>query len=447
MKLKKLHINSFRHLEDLKFDFTYPEDFHIVEKRGKPLDKICIIGQSATGKTGLLELIFNEISYIQLIYTINNKLDNFSDEKNIRKFIHLDGEISVEIEEELLNKISNRIDYKSNEYVENNSSSGSLAKLIEKYYPLYYLKSNLISEQNCSILNESPLSLNEQYRDKIDNIEDYIFRKYANIMAFDDNVDKNIWFSIVNSFIKYKIEFSNKVAELLNEKGLAADFKKFEKEYKNWEKNNINPLLYFAQKFNPIIDKLGLEIDMTNQSYSIPIKNKRTEEIISIHDISTGTKGLLLSFLPLYQLNTQDSIILIDEPERSLYPDIQMELVGFYQKLAPEAQFVVATHSPFVAASFEPCERFILYFDEDGKVAVRRGVSPVGDDPNDIIYEDFGVNYYNKDYQEKFKHYLELLDKSKNEENKELKKKLILEASKLGNIYNFNLNEEDRKTQ
>ncbi len=108
---------------------------------------------------------------------------------------------------------------------------------------------------------------------------------------------------------------------------------------------------------------------------------------------------------------------------------------------------VIATHSPFVAASFEPCERFILYFDEDGKVAVRRGISPVGDDPNDIIYEDFGVNYYNKDYQEKFKHYLELLDKSKNEENKELKKKLILEASKLGNIYNFNLNEEDRKTQ
>lgn len=441
MKLKKLHINSFRHLENLKFDFTYPEDFHIIEKRGKPLDKICIIGQSATGKTGLLELIFNEISYIQLIYTINDKLDNFNEEKSIRKFIHLNGEISVEIEEELLNKTSNKIDYKSNEYVENNSSSGSVAKLVEKYYPLYYLKSNLISEQNCSILNESPLSLNEQYRDKIDKIdkiEDYIFRKYANIMAFDDNVDKNIWFSIVNSFIKYKIEFSNKVAELLNEKGLAADFKKFEKEYKNWEKNNINPLLYFSQKFNPIIDKLGLEIDLTNQSYSIPIKNKRTEEIISIHDTSTGTKGLLLSFLPLYQLNTQDSMILIDEPERSLYPDIQMELVDFYQKLAPEAQFVIATHSPFVAASFEPCERFILYFDEDGKVAVRRGISPVGDDPNDILKQDFGLEFLmNAQGLEAFEKFKNLKRNLSEEKDDSKKANLLNEILTLANAYKF----------
>ena len=61
MKLSKLHINQFRHLENLDFDFTYPEDFHNETKRGKPLDKICFIGQSATGKTGLLELIQDKI--------------------------------------------------------------------------------------------------------------------------------------------------------------------------------------------------------------------------------------------------------------------------------------------------------------------------------------------------------------------------------------------------
>ena len=61
MKISKLHIDQFRHLENLDFDFTYPEDFHIAEKRGKPLDKICFIGQSATGKTGLLELINKEV--------------------------------------------------------------------------------------------------------------------------------------------------------------------------------------------------------------------------------------------------------------------------------------------------------------------------------------------------------------------------------------------------
>src|SRR6201986_3562177 len=58
MKISKLHIDQFRHLENLNFDFTYQSG----ERKGKPLDKICFIGQSATGKTSLLELINKSIS-------------------------------------------------------------------------------------------------------------------------------------------------------------------------------------------------------------------------------------------------------------------------------------------------------------------------------------------------------------------------------------------------
>ena len=54
MKLKSLHIDLHKHLQNLDFDFTYP-DGHA--NAGKPLDKICFIGQSATGKTTILELI------------------------------------------------------------------------------------------------------------------------------------------------------------------------------------------------------------------------------------------------------------------------------------------------------------------------------------------------------------------------------------------------------
>ncbi|MEJ7681815.1 MAG: hypothetical protein WKG06_29005 [Segetibacter sp.] len=59
MKIKSLNINSYRHLQNINFDFTYPEGH---TKAGKPLDKICIIGQSATGKTSVLELIKNSYS-------------------------------------------------------------------------------------------------------------------------------------------------------------------------------------------------------------------------------------------------------------------------------------------------------------------------------------------------------------------------------------------------
>lgn len=54
MKIEKLEITDYKQFKDLKLDLTYPKGH---QKEGKPLDKICIIGQSGTGKTNLLEII------------------------------------------------------------------------------------------------------------------------------------------------------------------------------------------------------------------------------------------------------------------------------------------------------------------------------------------------------------------------------------------------------
>ena len=140
------------------------------------------------------------------------------------------------------------------------------------------------------------------------------------------------------------------MSELIHQ-GLLGNTNKLTSEFNKWQKENPNILESFAKEFNPLLEKLNLEVDLVNTEFSIPIKNKRSDEIIPIQDTSTGTKGLLLSFLPLFKLDTKDSIILIDEPERSLYPDMQMDLLDYYKKLAPEAQFIVATHSPFTLVS------------------------------------------------------------------------------------------------
>ena len=166
-------------------------------------------------------------------------------------------------------------------------------------------------------------------------------------------------------------------------------------------------------------------------------KNKSNDEIIPINGLSTGTKALLLYMLPLYQIDTDKSIILIDEPERSLYPDMQMELMEFYKRIAPNAQFIIATHSPFIAASFEPEERFILYFNEEGKVEVRNGSSPIGDDPNDILYNDFGINYINRYGQKAYAEYTDLKQKIYFEKDEIKKKKYSERLEELGEKYNF----------
>ncbi|AMO21060.1 ATP-binding protein [Flavobacterium columnare] len=433
MKLSKLHIDQYRHLENLDFDFTYPMDFHDETKRGKPLDKICFIGQSATGKTSLLDIIHDKyekfigigLEQKQKIYS-DIELFGFSDLKCIITFNTDDRELKI-----AFNKIiADGVEFKkSNE----GGNFNRLTGYFEEENKLFYFKAGLISNNNLNIFNQHPSDLNEKFRDKL--ITSSFFKKQK-INIFDDNVSDDRWLVLLEEYISYNKKFSQKMSELIH-KGLIADTKKLEKEFKIWEKENPKTLSKFADLFNPILNNLNLEVDLINTEYPIPLKDKRTDSIIPIKDSSTGTKGLLLSFLPLFNTETKDSIVLIDEPERSLFPDIQMDLMDYYQNLAPEAQFIIATHSPFIAASFEPCERFILYFDEEGKVAVRQGTSPIGDDPNDLLSNDFKIDYINKFGHQKFQEYIDLKQKVYFEKDEKRKEEYLEKLEKLGDQYNF----------
>lgn len=429
MKISKLHIDQFRHLENLNFDFTYQSG----ERKGEPLDKICFIGQSATGKTSLLDLIYEHIVNIVVLELIDNTylagLDN--------PIKNLNGEINLTINNKIL-KLRNKEIILEDKKFKFENRGGSVTPLIpyKEQKDIFYFKSNIISEKNIDVFTKNPIDLFEKYKDqtsvKIENILNQI--PYSTI--FNDEVNTRIWLSLLSEILEYRKKFNQKMSELIH-KGLLANQKKLSSEFEKWQKENPNKLEEFSKKFNPILEKLNLEVDIIDTEYSIPIKNKKNDEIIPIQHTSTGTKGLLLSFLPLYKLDTEDSIILIDEPERSLFPDMQMDLMDNYKNLAPKAQFIIATHSPFIAASFEPDERFILYFNKEGKVAVRRGTSPIGDDPNDMLYNDFGIDYINKYGKKVYNEYLEKRRQLLFEKDEEVKQKLQDEIESIGDKYNF----------
>ena len=54
MKITRIELRGYNQFKDTDIDLTYPQGH---EKAGKPLDKICIIGQSGSGKTSLLRLL------------------------------------------------------------------------------------------------------------------------------------------------------------------------------------------------------------------------------------------------------------------------------------------------------------------------------------------------------------------------------------------------------
>ena len=428
MKISKLHIDQFRHLENLTFDFTYPNDFHIEEKRGKSLDKICFIGQSASGKTSLLELINKTISQFYDLRIINN-------DEIITPLYFKHYNIELDFEADSIpykhKKESIEIDNKKFNFQEGNYSGGS-KDVIHYKNKLFYFSAEILSKQNFKLFEEETVILIERYKSLKEKIEENSYFR----LTFDDKVEDVVWIGLLEENINYLQKFLQFASELING-GLFLN-NSFQEKVDNWKDNNVNPLIEFSEKFNGILEKINLEVDLINTKNIIPLKHTVTEENIPIQKTSTGTKQLLLTALLLFKLETKDSIILIDEPERSLYPDMQMELMEHYQNLAPNAQFIVATHSPFIAASFEPEERFILYFDEEGKVAVRRGISPIGDDPNDMLKNDFNLeSLMNEKGVEAFKRFRKLKKLLGSEKNENKKDKLLEEILELANAYKF----------
>jgi predicted ATP-dependent endonuclease of OLD family len=429
MKISKLHIDQFRHLENLDFDFTYPEDFHIEEKRGKPLDKICFIGQSATGKTGLLELIKSTIdSFFDL--RIINETEIIDTGVFLPYKIELDFEADFSIYKHKKNSIE--IDNKKFNFYEGRYNDGIKKDVINYKNKLFYFTAEILSKQNIKLFEEETVILIERYKSLKEKIKDnYYYR-----LTFDDKVEDAIWIGLLEENINYLQKFLQFASELINSGKILDSSSQIKVE--NWKSNNINPLIEFSEKFNSILEKINLEVDLVNTGNITPLNHKISGENIPIKNTSTGTKQLLLTALLLFKLDTKDSIIIIDEPERSLYPDMQMDLMDHYKRLAPEAQFIVATHSPFIAASFEPDERFILYFNEEGKVAVRRGTSPIGDDPNDILKNDFKLeSLMNEKGVEAFERYRDLKKRLTSEKNENEKDKLLEEILSLANAYKF----------
>lgn len=423
MKISKLHIDQFRHLENLDFDFTYQTG----ERKGQPLDKICFIGQSASGKTGLLELIKETISQFYDSRII-------SEDKILTPLYFNPYNIELDFEADSIiykhKKESIEINNKKFNFHEGNYNGGS-EDVINYKNKLFYFTAEILSKQNIKLFEEETVILIERYKSLKEKIRDnYYFR-----LTFDDKVEDAIWIGLLEENINYLQKFLQFASELINS-GKMLDSSS-QKTVDNWKDNNINPLIAFSENFNKILEKINLEVDLVNTRNIVPLHNKISEENIPIQHTSTGTKQLLLTALLLFKLDTKDSIILIDEPERSLYPDMQMDLMDYYQNIAPKAQFIVATHSPFIAASFEADERFILYFNEEGKVAVRRGSSPIGDDPNDMLYNDFGINYINKFGQAKYDEYLDLKQKIFFEEDVNIKKEYAEKLEKIGDEYNF----------
>ncbi len=94
-------------------------------------------------------------------------------------------------------------------------------------------------------------------------------------------------------------------------------------------------------------------------------------------------------------INHQAFILLLDEIEIHLHPSWQRRILPVVQRLFPNAQIFIATHSPFVVASVEGAWVHKLGFDENGNAKLIETVpSLAGSSYLAAMEEVFGITEY-----------------------------------------------------
>lgn len=121
------------------------------------------------------------------------------------------------------------------------------------------------------------------------------------------------------------------------------------KRIENQKKNNQREELekqYIQYKYNPInytsLEDLSISVETRNKTQSKFIKSRIAE---NAREFSNGQTSLAFFDKEL----KENSLYLLDEPENSMSPKFQVELIQLIAELGRffKCQFIIATHSPF----------------------------------------------------------------------------------------------------
>jgi ABC-type lipoprotein export system ATPase subunit len=358
MKVTRITLKDFHQFRDVDIDLTYPKGH---EKEGQPLDRVCIIGQSGTGKTTLLELIpkfligydtnlFDEIEELLVAgkVKINISFGEKHEFRNVISFMEGDeGELIWHWYDTRRNgKIINADKYL--DFFENEWKSINVSRML--YYP-------------------SKVDYDINVQGEYDSIE-------GDIIDFTIDDITGLWKLTMDEIQKYQeqeLHIRQEISKAAEDADDAALDNAVQK-LKDWKNSNFNPIKDIAEKcLDPLLAPFKLRVKT-----ELDIRKKDDIGFIKIEDVekneipiglwSTGTKQVVLSALPLYVTKPKNTVILFDEPERSLYPDLQRTIIDYYASFTTNCQFFYATHSPIIASNFDPWEIVELKLDKEGKV-------------------------------------------------------------------------------
>lgn len=95
---------------------------------------------------------------------------------------------------------------------------------------------------------------------------------------------------------------------------------------------------------NDMFKATGKHIEIEGNKFNIVSSG----EVIPVDALSSGENQILLILLRVFLMDSENSCVLLDEPENSLDISWQFELINILVKLNPNAQYFITTHSPSI---------------------------------------------------------------------------------------------------
>jgi energy-coupling factor transporter ATP-binding protein EcfA2 len=385
LKIRRIHLRGFQQFADTVLDFTNPET-------GEVADRVCFIGRNGTGKSTILRLLDDWLNHLpkpklRKDYAVTLVLKRAAGD--VAQVIWPGGgRTSWRLASgQTLVGVPTREEF---------AAQFASLPLVELRPPddtpdlIVVQRVDVVVNQGPDIQGVPATTLS----DALALMRDFPVRHEVSDAAVNE-----MWRLLV--FLVKRRESERQAFELLPENinktkaNLIAEF----------DAANRPVLEGLALLWNRILEPAGLQFDVAgatvpvqlNENLHAYIRHKGTGDRIAYSALSTGIRNFLFRTGHLYLLyfnrTVERGFVLIDEPEDSLFPDFLFELSAVWEEILGKSgtQLFVATHSPIVAAQFEPWQRVVLEWDGHGHVTAKHGRAPKGDDPNDVLRQDFDL--------------------------------------------------------
>ncbi|RFB12722.1 ATP-binding cassette domain-containing protein [Bacillus sp. HNG] len=379
MKIKRIDLENHSIFGNISFDFT--------NENGEVVDTIILAGENGTGKTTLLNLIFD-------FTTTTSHYDSLPlrSEKRIFTLIFNDREIEI-----LKQEFSN--EFRNTEIISQE------AKVTLDFSNHYNHSLSFMNKQGEDFIRIGDHFLNKSQYKKI------VKSLYSTTeINFNPSMIHAITAKVIDEEVNQSIKSNSGLADDITQ--LFIDINSQDNDdLRKWVDENpgeappddVKGIRFkrFISAFETMFPNKKIS-GVRAEDGSLKVYFKEFEREMSIENLSSGEKQIVFrgGFLLKDRQSTNGALILIDEPEISLHPDWQKKVLSFFQQLFTNpseeqgSQIFISTHSPFIIHNENRINDKVIVMkkENDGTIFI----PPLGEfyDWSDekIVKEAFNIN-------------------------------------------------------